>query len=102
MPYRDKERDKWCGTVWIKKIRYRDTNLFDTRAEAKAWEAEERKKVLSNSRQVVQSVAMDFLTLYEEYLDLQKIALTDRRTFVAKPTLGRRFLAFLGVIKSGS
>jgi len=66
MPYFDKTRKKWKGVV--KKGKERFTRLFQTKTEAKGWEAEKLKE-LQNPVPPKTGTGMDLLTASNGYLD---------------------------------
>jgi integrase len=66
MPYFDKTRKKWKGVV--KKGKERFTRLFQTKTEAKGWEAEKLKE-LENPTPKKTGTGTDLLTASNGYLD---------------------------------
>lgn len=66
MPYLDRMRKKWKGVV--KRGNERFTRLFQTKTEAKVWEAEKLKE-LENPNLETPETVMDLLMVSNDYLD---------------------------------
>jgi integrase len=87
MPCKERKKGKWTGK-WRGAVMVdgqRRTGLFDTMAEAKTWEVEERKRLKSPGEQTPQG--MELRIFFSKYLDFAE------QRFVKKTYLEKRALA---------
>ena len=94
MPYFDKKRKKWKGVV--KRGKERFTHLFQTKTEAKGWEAD-KLKALENPIPLKTETGIDLLTVCNDYLDVCKLQFS-RTTYGEKKKLSKEILQRWGNI----